>query len=97
MSGWTLGEKNMIATAAVCAPSVHNMVVETPDDGPLDHVRAGMAAEQVWLAATDAGLAGSLLTQPFQLSETRAGLEEALSLGGFPQLLLRFGQPTHHA
>jgi len=73
------------------------VVVETPDDGPHDHVRAGMAAEQIWLAATDAGLAGSLLTQPFQLSETRAGLEEALSLGGFPQLLLRFGQPTHHA
>ena len=70
------------------------VVVETLDDGPRDQVRAGMAAEEVWLAATDAGLAGSVLTQPFQLSEVRAGLVESLSLNGFPQLLLRFGQPA---
>jgi len=70
------------------------VVVETPDDGPLDQVRAGMAAETVWLAATGAGLAGSVLTQPFHLSEVRAGLVESLSLNGFPQLLLRFGHPT---
>jgi hypothetical protein len=67
------------------------VLVETPDDGRHDHVRAGMAAEQVWLAAVDAGLAGSLLTQPFQLPEVRAGLVEKLALSGFPQLLLRFG------
>lgn len=72
------------------------LVVETPDDGPRDQVRAGMAAEEVWLAATVAGLAGSVLTQPFQLSEVRAGLVESLSLNGFPQLLLRFGHPTDY-
>ncbi|TDV42532.1 Acg family FMN-binding oxidoreductase [Actinophytocola oryzae] len=71
------------------------ILVETTDDGPPDHVRAGMAAEQVWLTATAAGLVGSLLTQPFQLREVRAGLVEALSLNGFPQLLLRFGHPNH--
>jgi hypothetical protein len=70
------------------------LVVETPDDGPLDHIRAGMATEAVWLAATAAGLAGSVLTQPFQLPEVRAGLVESLSLSGFPQLLLRLGHPT---
>lgn len=69
------------------------VVVETLDDGPHDQVRAGMAAEAVWLTATDAGLAGSVLTQPFQLAEVRAGLVESLSLNGFPQLLLRFGHP----
>lgn len=69
------------------------LLVETPDDGPRDHVLAGIAAESVWLAAVGAGLVGALLTQPFQLSEVRAGLVEALSLNGFPQLLLRFG---HH-
>ena len=68
------------------------LLVETVDDGPPDHVRAGAAAESVWLAAVDAGLAGALLTQPFQLSEVRAGLVEALSPQGFPQLLLRFGR-----
>lgn len=67
------------------------VIVETPDDGRADHVRAGMAAEQVWLAAVEAGLVGSLLTQPFQLPETRAGLMESLWLSGFPQLLLRIG------
>jgi len=72
------------------------LLVETPDDGPRDHVVAGAAAESVWLAAVDAGLAGALLTQPFQLSEVRAGLGEALSLGGFPQVLLRFGRRGHH-
>lgn len=69
------------------------VLVVTPDDGPRDQVRAGMAAERVWLTAAAAGLVGSLLTQPFQLHEARAGLVEALSLNGFPQLLLRFGHP----
>lgn len=67
------------------------LLVETPDDGPLDQIRAGMATEAIWLAATAAGLVGSVLTQPFQLPEVRAGLVESLSLSGFPQLLLRFG------
>lgn len=71
------------------------LLVETVDDGPHDHVRAGMAAEAVWLAAVTNGLAGSLLTQPFQVPEARAGFVEALSLNGFPQLLLRFGLELH--
>jgi len=70
------------------------VVVETPDDGPHDHVRAGLAAAEIWLAATAVGLAASVLTQPFHLSEVRAGLVESLSLNGFPQVLLRFGHPT---
>lgn len=72
------------------------LLVETPDDGPLDQVRAGMAMQTAWLTATDAGLVGSVLTQPFQLPEVRAGLVEALSLPGFPQLLLRLGHPLDH-
>jgi hypothetical protein len=59
-----------------------------------------MTAEQIWFTATatatDAGLAGSVLTHSFQLSDSRAGLVEALSLNGFPQLLLRFGHSTQH-
>lgn len=73
------------------------LLVETPDDGPLDQVRAGMAMQTAWLTATDAGLVGSVLTQPFQLPEVRAGLVEALLLPGYPQLLLRLGHPqTDH-
>jgi hypothetical protein len=67
------------------------LLVETRDDGPGDHVRAGMAIQDTWLAATADGLAASLLTQPLQISEVRAGLIERFSLGGFPQAVLRVG------
>jgi hypothetical protein len=36
--------------------------VQTPDDGPLDKVRAGMALQTAWLTATDAGLVGAVLS-----------------------------------
>ena len=73
------------------------LLVETLDDGPRGHVLAGAATESVWLAAVGAGLAGAVLTQPFQLSEVRAGLVEALRLNGFPQVLLRLGwRGDHH-
>ena len=72
------------------------LLVETPDDGRRDHVLAGAATESVWLAAVGGGLTGALLTQPFQLSEVRAGLVEALSLNGFPQVLLRLGWRAGH-
>lgn len=70
------------------------LLVLTPDDGPLDHVRAGMAVQATWLAATDAGLVGSVLTQPLQVREVRAGLIEGMELAGFPQALMRFGHPA---
>ncbi len=73
------------------------LLVETPDDGPLDHVRAGMAAQATWLAATVDGLAGAVLTQPLQVSEVRAGLIEGLGLAGYPQVLMRFGHPADAA
>jgi nitroreductase len=69
------------------------LLVETPDDGPAYHVRGGMAVQDSWLAATADGLAASLLTQPLQISEVRAGLIEGLTLGGFPQAVLRVGHP----
>ena len=69
------------------------LVIETPDDGPLDHVRAGMAMEAMWLTALTAHLACAVLTQPLQVPEVRAGLVEALSLSGFPQVLCRLGYP----
>ncbi|GAB1516940.1 Acg family FMN-binding oxidoreductase [Actinophytocola sp. KF-1] len=70
------------------------LLVETPDDGPLDHLRAGMAMEEMWLAAIGAGLACAVLTQPLHVPEVRAGLVEALSLNGFPQVLCRLGFPS---
>ncbi|GAB1516687.1 Acg family FMN-binding oxidoreductase [Actinophytocola sp. KF-1] len=73
------------------------VLVTTPGDGPVDHVRAGMAVESAWLAAVGAGLAGAVVTQPFQVRESRAGLIEALELNGFPQILLRLGFSRQHS
>jgi nitroreductase len=70
------------------------LLVQTPDDGPAAHVHAGRAVEEAWLAATSAGLAASVLTQPLHVPEVRAGLIERLELPGFPQALLRFGYPA---
>jgi nitroreductase len=70
------------------------LVLHTTDDGPLDHVRAGQAVQRIWLAATHAGLAGSVITQPLQVPEVRAGLIEQLDLPGFPHAVLRLGYPA---
>lgn len=107
LSAWTAPDKGPVARLARGTTAVLDLdtladrlrrecllLVVTPDDGPLDQVRAGMAAQTMWLTATDVGLAGSVLTQPFQLPQVRAGLVEALSLAGFPQLLLRLGHPS---
>ena len=69
------------------------LVVETPDDSRLDHLRAGMALEVMWLTATAAGLACGVLTQPFQVPEVWTVFAEALSRGGYPQVLCRVGFP----
>ena len=71
------------------------LVVETADDGRRDHLLAGMAVQRAWLAATHLGLAMSVITQPLQLREVRAGLSERLVLPGFPHALLRIGRPAH--
>ncbi|WP_027928847.1 Acg family FMN-binding oxidoreductase [Amycolatopsis thermoflava] len=70
------------------------LVVLTDDDTRRDHVLAGTALQETWLAAITHGLAGSVLTQPLHLHEVRAGLIERLALPGRPQALLRFGHPV---
>jgi nitroreductase len=68
------------------------LIVETVDDTKWDQVLAGAAIQRAWLAATHLGLAASLITQPLQLAEVRAGLSEQLHLPGFPHALLRIGR-----
>ena len=46
-------------------------VLLTEGDEPADWLRAGQALERVWLEATAAGLAVSLLTQPLEVSQLR--------------------------
>jgi nitroreductase len=67
-------------------------VIETADDSKRDHVLAGAAVQRAWLAATNLGLAASLITQPLQLPEIRSGLSDRLNLSGFPHALLRVGR-----
>jgi hypothetical protein len=70
-------------------------VIEILDDSKRDHVLAGAAIQRAWLAAPALGLAASLITQPLQLPEIRAGLSDRLTLPGFPHALLRVGRSDH--
>lgn len=70
------------------------LVFVTDGDSRADHLRAGLALQRTWLTAVDAGLAGSVLTQPLHLGEFRAALRDELELGGYPQALLRVGHPS---
>lgn len=72
-------------------------LVLTPDDGRIDHVRAGIALQRTWLAAVADGLVASVHTQALQVREVRAGLIEQLGLAGYPQLIMRFGYPAEVA
>ncbi|MFC4083861.1 Acg family FMN-binding oxidoreductase [Amycolatopsis samaneae] len=70
------------------------LVFVTLDDAPVDHLHAGLALQNAWLAAVDNGLAASVLTQPLQLPEVRSALCEELELAGFPQVMMRIGHPS---
>jgi nitroreductase len=67
-------------------------VLGTVTDHPGAQVHAGMALHGVLLAATAAGLASSMLSQPIELPDLRSRLRAALGrTGGWPQMVLRFG------
>src|SRR5690606_39694889 len=70
------------------------LLVITEDDARVDHLRAGIAMQRVWLAAVANGLAASVHTQSLYLPEVRAGLVEQLGLAGYPHLLMRLGYPA---
>lgn len=70
------------------------LLVITPDDTRADQIRAGALAQQAWLSAVAAGMAGSMHTQMLRLPEVRAELIERLQLAGYPHLLLRLGVPA---
>ncbi|MER7893415.1 nitroreductase [Micromonospora sp. NPDC094482] len=61
----------------------------------IDQVIAGQALQRVLLAATDAGLSASLLSQPIEVPTAREQLRLSLGRFGTPQMVLRigYGQP----
>ncbi|MGW5718579.1 Acg family FMN-binding oxidoreductase [Amycolatopsis sp. NPDC003865] len=70
------------------------LVFCTDDDSRLDRLAAGAALERSWLTAASKALAGSVLTQPLQLTGFRARLVSELALPGLPQAIFRFGYPA---
>ncbi|SDK66399.1 Nitroreductase family protein [Actinopolyspora mzabensis] len=70
------------------------MVLTTATDEPAAHFRTGEAMQFAWLTATSLGLVASVITQPLNLTEVRAGLRDRLGLPGPPHALLRFGYPV---
>lgn len=67
-------------------------VVATQGDGPLEQVRAGQAVSAVLLTAVRIGLSTDPISQPLEVSSTRAQLRRSLLDDELdPQLLLRLG------
>ena len=73
------------------------LIVVTSEDGPPDWLRAGEAVSAVWLAATEAGLVMSVMSDVVEVPGARALLRSLIRPSGMPQLVLRVGlntQPT---
>jgi len=66
-------------------------VLGSARDSDTDQVSAGQALQRVLLAATDAGLAVSMLSQPIEVPAAREQLRLALGRYGTPQMVLRLG------
>jgi hypothetical protein len=69
-------------------------VLHTPEDRTGDWLRAGQALMRVLLTAAADGYAASYLNQPLELPGLRQQLRDELRLAGWPQLILRLGQPA---
>jgi nitroreductase len=60
-------------------------------DTAADRIAAGQALQRVLLAATAAGLAASMISQPIEVRAAREQLRRALHRDSAPQMLLRLG------
>jgi nitroreductase len=67
------------------------LVLSTPADREIDHVRAGLALQRLLLVATDLGLAMSFLAQPIEVTDVRRSLGTLVGGWGSPQMVLRAG------
>ncbi|GAA3932346.1 NAD(P)H nitroreductase [Actinomadura viridis] len=70
------------------------ILVATPDDTPLDWLRAGQALQRALLRATaEADLAAAFHTQPLEIPEFREFIGRRFCNGHHPQMLMRLGVP----
>jgi nitroreductase len=71
------------------------LVLATPADTVLDHLRAGEATSAVLLAATRMGLATTPLSQALEIDSCRHRMRtEVLRMPEYPQLVVRVGLPA---
>jgi nitroreductase len=71
-------------------------VISTFHDLPLARLQAGQGMQRVLLAATNAGLSASFLSQVVEVPATRKRLRDEVAGGLWPQVVLRlgFGSPV---
>jgi hypothetical protein len=67
------------------------LILDTPQDMPIDWLRAGEALTALLLRAYADGLRVSFLNAPVQVGEIRARLGQELHFSGYPQVILRLG------
>lgn len=74
------------------------LVLGTPSDDRMSQLRAGEATSAVLLTATTLGLASCALTEPLEVSASRATVRsDVLDDKGFPQMLVRIGWASINA
>jgi nitroreductase len=66
-------------------------VLGTLGDTAIDHLQAGFALQRILLTITDAGLTGSMLSQPIEVPSAQEQLRLAFGRYGTPQMVLRIG------
>lgn len=67
------------------------LVLSTASDDPMSRLRAGEATSAVLLTATSLGLATSPLTEPLEITDTRRKVQDLVTGGTYPQMVLRTG------
>ncbi|MFI5614232.1 Acg family FMN-binding oxidoreductase [Amycolatopsis sp. NPDC051903] len=67
------------------------LVLSTASDDLMSRLRAGEATSAALLTATAFGLASCPLTEPLELPDVRRTVEQKVSAGSFPQMVLRVG------
>ena len=67
------------------------MVVSTATDTPKDWIAAGEAFEHIWLMAEQRGVRIGVLAAPVQVGEFYKQMQDALHIGGHPQIFCRLG------
>lgn len=70
------------------------VVVFTPADEPIDHLRAGATMMRLMLSAAMRGLASCPLSQAVDFAAFRARLRGRMGWVGSPQMMLRIGYPS---